>query len=322
MPTLIRPGSRAQPVTGPGHREYRTIHHVEVRAVNDTLGEVELLALRYKVEDDYGTLFRPGAFTKELEQRLPQFCNNHDWSDVLGRAIDFTDSPTDLRFLVRMTDMSIPECRRAYLELKNGVIDECSIGFERFADREEKGVGTWIEEGRIYEVSKVLLGAVPGTQILDVRSAAGRESRERIHVRTGAAGTVLTVDAEDVARILTRFAAGELDLHEALGEVKAQAVATPPAGDDPDLAVLAALTDDERAQVDELAKADPEVVAQLVALTAAGDGAEGGTGGEGGEGGAGDGDPAGEGSGDPAAGTVDDAFLDDAAEALDVLKAL
>lgn len=232
MPHLILPDRRTAPPTildnGP-RREVRSIRS-EVRAVpgapKGTLGAV---ILRYGVIDDYGTLFEPGCFTDGLSQRMPRLCNNHDWDDVLGIATEWEDTKSDLRMTFRFTPgfETIPDLYRAYLELVGGTIDEFSVGFERQSDRMDDdpiGVGVpgvWITKALLYEASKVLAGAVAGTALLSIRS------KPHLKVEGRGPGAVLTVAADDVADIMTRLTLGEIDLHDALGQVKALAVAEP-----------------------------------------------------------------------------------------------
>jgi HK97 family phage prohead protease len=268
--TLNRQQRRHGAHGGNPSREFRSLGRIEVRASEDQPGQFAIIAVRYGVEDDYGTLFRPGCFTERLGEKLPKVCASHDWANVLGRVTSFKDSPADLRFVCQLSgwdpqrqEWRIPESERAYLQLLDGTIDEFSIGFERYSDSTEEGVGVWIEKAGIYEVSLVLAGAVPGTKLLAVRSKPGGGS-PILHLDERARQTV---PVDEVANVLTRLSLGELDLHEALGELKEHATDEDEgAGNDPDLSALEGLSDDDLAKVRELAEANltPEEVAALV----------------------------------------------------------
>ncbi len=216
MPTLLAPA-----------REFRSIR-ADVRMANDGSGRFACVAMRYGVLDDYGTLFRPGCFTESLSQRLPAICRNHNWENILGRVISFEDTATELRLAAKFTDITeIPECRRAWLELRNDVINEFSVGFERSAQTEDdKAGGTWIEKAELYETSLVLAGGVPGTSLIGVRTKPERRTAPPLRIE-GRSTAETTISVDEVTSLLTRMSIGEMDLHEALGHVKSLAIAVP-----------------------------------------------------------------------------------------------
>jgi HK97 family phage prohead protease len=88
----------------------------------------------------------------------------HDWEEPIGRATGFKDSPSQLEFTARISAHDdIPTARKALALLREGVVDEISVGFEW---------GTWHEEGtddgltivhtkaRLREFSVVTFGAL------------------------------------------------------------------------------------------------------------------------------------------------------------------
>lgn len=229
MTTKLRPivsGNR-------GNLASRMVPHVQVRALPDEgEGVFEAVVLRYNVRDDYNTEFAPGLFDKSLRERMPRIAWGHDWREVIGRWTDFRTDGTmlvlrgqlDLMMIPGTQVPAVPLAHQAYAQLQSGTMDEFSVGFvpEAFEDIQDADGDYYrrFTQGRLEEVSIVLAGAVPGTSLLSVRSVP-------LHVREP------LVAKEQVAALLLKLHSGELDLADALGELKGM----DPAGDtdtDPD----------------------------------------------------------------------------------------
>ena len=225
----------------------RTYRAGEVRVANDG-HTIEAVVLAYNVVDDYNTRFRPGCFAESLEGRLPRICWAHRWDEPLGRWVDYRDTSTELTLIGELDDFdAVPRARQAAAQLQSGTIDQFSVGFLRLADEAvdpedvggQRGVVD-ITKGQLDEASLVLVGAVPGTKLLAVRS-----------------GLVVPEDA--VVDLAKRVVAGELTKDEAKaaldllasdddGEEQPPPGDEPPVEDDEDLAAeidetLAALGD-------------------------------------------------------------------------------
>lgn len=134
------------------------------------------------VVDDYGSLWMPDTFDEDLNTRLPAMAWAHNWSEPLGRGVDFrtsTDGP-DVIFEFDNFD-DVPIARRAFSQVRSGTITDCSVGFfyQQKRDPTEAEVGQFpgvkeiIEKAGLDEVSLVLRGAVPGAKVLALRSAGG-----------------------------------------------------------------------------------------------------------------------------------------------------
>jgi len=193
----------------------------------DTGKEGRIIAdvLNYDKLDDYGTMFAPRVFHESMERRMPRICWGHDWKDPLGQWVDRDDNTTRLRLVGDLDlDMihgtntpAVPSAHRAYAQLKSGTIDEFSVGFVRQSDeRSASGKGVRITKGILDETSPVLVGSVPGTKLVSVRS---RRDAPRL-VRAGIPGSSLWLPADVMQDILVRFERGELDLGDAITEVK------------------------------------------------------------------------------------------------------
>jgi HK97 family phage prohead protease len=188
----------------------------EVRTVEgDKPGRFEAVVLRYGVVDDYGTSFRAGAFAESLADRLPRICWAHQWSEPIGRWVDYRDGATDLTLVGELDDFdAVPRARQADAQLRSGTIDQFSVGFVRQGDEKRNDGVVEITKGILDEASLVLVGAVPGTQLVSIRSAGG-------------VGMV----AEDLLVALAKkVQAGEMSEHEAQIALGLAAGEVPPAG--------------------------------------------------------------------------------------------
>jgi len=219
---------------------------VEVRAVAGAPeGTFEAVVLNYNVRDDYNTEFRKGVFTDSLRQRMPRIAWGHDWRQIIGRWVAWTETETQLilrgeldlaMIAVYAADgetiinrlPAVPLAHQAYAQLQSGSVDEFSVGFipqayEEIRDVDGEDDYIIFTRGRLDEVSLVLSGAVPGTRLLNVRSV-------RLNVREP------LVAKEEVAALILKLHSGEVDLADALSELKGmEPVAdTDDSNDDPD----------------------------------------------------------------------------------------
>lgn len=198
-------------------REHRSTR-VAVVAPDDTPGRFEAVVLRYGVVDDYGTRFRPKCFTASLEERLPRICWSHDWSEPIGRWVDYRDTDTELTLVGELDDFdAVPRARQAYAQLRSGTIDQFSVGFLRTGDEKASDGVVDITGGVLDEVSLVLVGAVPGTSLVSVRTAAGAVAEDLLVAlaRKVVAGEMSQAEAEKVLELAAgRPPAAECDPEE------------------------------------------------------------------------------------------------------------
>lgn len=152
-----------------------TIEHrsliTEVRAPDGDGRTFEAVVMRYGVVDDYDTIFDPGCFTASLEKRLPRITRSHDWNQVIGRVVDYRDTPETLTIVGELDDFdAVPLARATYAQLQSGSLDEFSVGFRRGAVSEDEDGRTHFTRATLDEVAVVLAGAVPDTQLVGVRT--------------------------------------------------------------------------------------------------------------------------------------------------------
>lgn len=159
----------SQPARGMERRSFR----LETRQVDEQERSAWVTAVVYDVVDDYGTVWQAGCFRESLENKLPKATWSHNWSDIIGRVTEYQDSDTRLDVKIQFSDFdAVPRAKQAWSQMKSGDVDEMSFGFERqeFAVIEEGDGAERMLKARMYEVSPVLVGAVPDTAVLSVRS--------------------------------------------------------------------------------------------------------------------------------------------------------
>lgn len=150
--------------------EHRALRSTEIRVTPDTR-TFEAVVVRYGVVDDYDTIFDAGCFAASLEERMPRITWAHDWAEPLGRYVDYKDTPEQLTLIGEFDDFdAVPRARQAWTQLSSGTIDQFSVGFHRIAIREDDDHRTHFTEAGLDEAALVLVGAVPGTALLSVRS--------------------------------------------------------------------------------------------------------------------------------------------------------
>jgi HK97 family phage prohead protease len=198
----------------------RHVPVAEFRAIKDAKpGTFEAIVMRYNVLDDYRTMFAPKTFTDSLNARLPRIVWGHDWTDPVGRWVDADDNRSrmklrgelDLDMINELHQPAVPRAHQAYSQLQSGTIDQFSVGFQPEDGEVVEEADDYFfrfTRARLDEVSLVLVGAVPNTQLVGVRS---------FHfLRNGP----LVISKDKAAEILLKMQTGQVDLVEALQEIK------------------------------------------------------------------------------------------------------
>lgn len=212
--------------------EYRQIQspHVELRASADDEGTPGMLVadvLTYGKLDDYGTTFHHEVFSESLQRRMPRIVWGHNWLEPIGRWVEADNTRDRLRLLGQLdVHDDVPMAKRAYYQLKSGTIDQFSVGFQRTGDMPDPDIkgATRITKGSLDEVSPVLVGAVPGTALLAVRSGLLSTVSRGAQSGTVRSATGLLIPADAAAELAIKLQRGEIDLADALQEIKHLAV--------------------------------------------------------------------------------------------------
>lgn len=154
---------------------------VILKGVSTDQGIVDAVVSVFNNIDSVGDRILPGAFAKSISNKLPKIVWMHDWSQPVGKTIEATeldaghnDLPPEIKSLgglrLKMQfNMETQRGRDAFSDIKNGLIDEFSIGFSIDKERDAGGVRE-IEEVTLYEASPVLFGANPETRLIGTKS--------------------------------------------------------------------------------------------------------------------------------------------------------
>ena len=167
--------------------EYRRVSGLHMRMAPDRKeGRVIADVMIYDRVDDYRTSFSPGAFEDSLRDHLPKMLWAHNMMEPIGRWIDADNNSQRLRMVGELDlDMittvdgreldipAVPMAHRAWTQLQKRTIDQFSVGFMRLEDSPHRSVrgAMQIDKAWLDEASPVLVGSVPGTRLVGVRSA-------------------------------------------------------------------------------------------------------------------------------------------------------
>jgi HK97 family phage prohead protease len=170
-------GGTLQPPPGPRDAALREKRHRSgawtARAAADSPGTVVARCVTYNAIDEYETIFDPGCFAESLRTRLPVFAWAHSWSEPIGRATRVVRDDTTALVLEFRLDLegAVSRAQQAYEQLRSGTLGEFSVGFRGQSSYLDDDGVKHFSKAKLDEVSVVLAGAVPGTELLSVRSS-------------------------------------------------------------------------------------------------------------------------------------------------------
>lgn len=158
----------------------------KVAAVDEDVKGYTATIVTYGVVDDYRTKWRPGVFTRALNEWMPVNTWGHNWQLPIGQMDDVVydgDDRTDAHFrldlaMIPGTDRpAVPKAHEAAALLRSGTLRSVSVGFskEKSLIDPEDDIPEFIEAD-LDEVGLVLRGAVPGAEVTGLRSRGMRVS--------------------------------------------------------------------------------------------------------------------------------------------------
>jgi len=145
-------------------------------------GQVEAIVSVFGNVDSYGERVMPGAFTESLGKKLPKGVWMHDWSNPVAKTLEATELlPGDARLPESLKELGglyikgqffkdIEDSWQAYLKVREGLVDEFSIGYrlQEWAKDEQDGTIKLLKLD-LFEWSPVLVGANRATATLSVK---------------------------------------------------------------------------------------------------------------------------------------------------------
>ncbi len=139
----------------------------ELKAAGDNT--IEGYAAYFGNVDSYGDIIENGAFTKTLKENSGRVkvLWQHDTSEPIGKPIHMEQDSKGLyiKAKISMTDTG----RKAMELMRDGVIDEMSIGYDIIKD-EYKAKNRMLKELRLWEFSPVTFAANEKARITSAKS--------------------------------------------------------------------------------------------------------------------------------------------------------
>ena len=159
----------------------------DIKAPKEADGILEAIVNTFGIVDRTDERTVPGIFSASLEKKLPRGVWHHDWSKPIAKTLDARELlPGDSLLPESMKDLGglyvkaqffkeINDSWQAYLTLKNGLIDEFSIGYRMTKTQYNSETDVLdLIEGEWFEWSPVLVGANQATEILSIKDLRGQ----------------------------------------------------------------------------------------------------------------------------------------------------
>lgn len=158
----------------------RSMPFVGVRSTED--GFVEAYVAIFGAVDSYGTIFRYGCFADSISSRKVRAVWSHDAQRPIGKVVEIREVPAgsdelpdEIRqyggLYARMhLALNTRDGRDMYEHILFGSVEEFSFAFEEVESEIDSNGRTNFTRATIYEVSPVLIGSNPLTQLVGVRS--------------------------------------------------------------------------------------------------------------------------------------------------------
>ena len=128
----------------------------DLKAVDDEKNTFEGYASVFRNKDSQGDIIEPNAFAKTINERgdRVKVLWQHDMGSPIGKAIELREDNHGLFVKAKISDTD--EGKRAMTLIKDGVVDELSIGYSVIKDEFDTETGLRnLKELKLYEFSPV-----------------------------------------------------------------------------------------------------------------------------------------------------------------------
>lgn len=146
--------------------------------VDDENHIIRIKFASYGTPDSDRDVLIKGCFAKSISERGPESSTNrkivflwqHDMRDPIGKILKIEELEDGAYADVRLSDFdAVPNAKRAYVQLKDGDINQFSFGFTYIWDKmeydEEQDLFI-VKEVKLFEISVVTLGANEHTEYM------------------------------------------------------------------------------------------------------------------------------------------------------------
>jgi len=162
----------------------RRTFETEIKAATTEgdLGVVEAIVSVFGNVDSQKERVLPGFFKDSIAARLPKGVWMHDWKQPVAKTLEARELapgdpalPPSLKnlgglYIKSQFNLETQRGREAFSDIKHGIIDQYSIGYQVTEDRyDAKGVRDLVK-GRLHEWSPVLVGANESTVTVSAKS--------------------------------------------------------------------------------------------------------------------------------------------------------
>jgi len=119
-------------------------------------------------------IIEPGAFNESLQSKLPKGVWAHNWEKPIAKTLEAREDEKGLYVKGKLI-MDVQQAKEAYALLKEGVVDEFSIGYQVDEDSvDEKGI-RHLKKLTLFEWSPVLVGANRQTELISLKSISNEQ---------------------------------------------------------------------------------------------------------------------------------------------------
>ena len=188
--------------------ERKTINF-EVKEINEEEGTFTGYGSAFrKTPDSYGDIVDPGAFKKTIKEGKGRIVHlfNHNVMEPIGKPDELSEDETGL-FVKGRLSLGVQRARETLALMKDGVINQMSIGYETIKEQTIDGI-RHLKEIKLFDVSPVVFAADNEAIILSVKNEEDEEK----------AGRVLS--AANISKVRAAFAALQSLLDAAIEEAE------------------------------------------------------------------------------------------------------
>jgi len=154
----------------------------KVQSVDE--GTITALVSCFNNRDRAGEVVKPGAFKASLEKKMPKGVWAHQWDKPIAKTLEAYETGEGLVVKAKF-NLDTQVGREAYSNIKEGIIDEFSIGYRVVKDSVDKEKGARnLDELELFEWSPVLTGMNEATRLLSVKHAAASKESDMPSVDT------------------------------------------------------------------------------------------------------------------------------------------
>lgn len=158
----------------------RKSFEIETKAEGDS-GVIEAIVSVFNNVDSYGDRVKYGFFDESLKNKMPKGVWAHDWKTPVAKTLEARElMPGDPLLPEKLKDlgglyikgqfnMNTQRGRETYSDIKEGIIDEFSIGYTVAQENIAPDGARELVKGNLFEWSPVLFGANAQTALISAK---------------------------------------------------------------------------------------------------------------------------------------------------------